>query len=131
MNERAQLTADEVRSELFHSETLLAAARAEEKRQLLYMVLGGSPVALVAVFWQFWGNAGWAIVVAVVLFTLWHTVRWTIASRRATELEERHKELTQIQAQLTMRHESALGPGTDRQAARSTISGNDHEEKAN
>lgn len=131
MNERAQLTAAEVRSELFHSETLLTAAQAEEKRQLLYMVLGGSPVALVAVFWQFWGNAGWAIVVAVILFTLWHTVRWTIASRRASELEERHKELTEIQARLATRDESALGPGTDRQAARSTISGNDHEEKAN
>jgi Flp pilus assembly protein TadB len=111
VNERRLLTEDEVRSELFHSETLLAAARAEEKRQLLYMLLGGSPVALVAVFWQFWGNAGWAIVVAVILFTLWHTVRWTIVSRRASELETRHEELTEIQARLTARDESALGPG--------------------
>ena len=111
MNERRLLTEDEVRSELFHSETLLAAARAEERRQLLYMVLGGSPVALVAVFWQFWGNAGWAIVVAVILLTLWHTVRWTIVSRRASELETRHEELTEIQARLTARDESALGPG--------------------
>lgn len=112
MNDLSQLTENEVRSELFHSQTLLAAAHAEEKRQLRYMVLGGSPAALVAVFWQFWGNAGWAIAVAVILFTLWHTVRWTIAARRASNLEERHRELTEIQAQLTTRSEPALGAGS-------------------
>ena len=127
MTDLAQLTEDEVGSELFHSETLIAEAHAEEKRQLRYMLLGGSPAALVAVFWQFWGNARWVIGIAVLLFTLWHTVRWTVAARRASTLEERHKELTEIQEQLTTKGESALGPAAVHSSRRQEPTGQSSE----
>ncbi len=105
----AEWTEEDLRSELFHMDTLMDAAHAEEKRHFWYMMLGGSPVVVITVFWGLLGYAGWAIGLAAILFSLWHMARWQVAARKSFTLEQRHEELTQFQQQGAARVELTHG----------------------
>ena len=99
MSELEIITAQDLRSELFHVQTKLNEARAREKRYLWYMVLGGSPGALVTLLALSWGR-GLLVGLVLLLLPLWYLGRWTTASRSAHELEQALASLEREQARL-------------------------------
>ena len=96
-------TYEDLRSELFSARTDLDAARADERRYLWYMLLGGSPGMLLALSAVLW-DQGPALGLIGLLLALWFMIRWTAAGRRTHALELHMRELQQARDRLEAAH---------------------------